>query len=673
MRLAYVDVCGFRGYRRRLRLDFADAFTVIEGRNGVGKSTVCDAVEFALTGTISKYPEAKAGRETVADYIWWSGEGPAPEAHYVEVGFHDEDELFVVRREQIAAFDEASLSVVVDRLCDRAMRPSHPVAQLCKASIIRDEHIAALSLDLSETDRYALLRDAIGATDADEWVERGRQLVLLAKKRRDAANAEAEAAAREAAQAARRIDELRAAIAEEGTVASAVARLQALIGSTAPADSMAEVARMAIVERAQREDEMQSLRAGWVDYETAKASLADLVSAVADTQQTLVVRQLELEDLLQAMVDDAMQDFSERARDLAALADLGRHIGLNDGCCPLCASGVSHDAFARGIAAAEELASQLDARAVAREATLAQRRMAEADLAIATAAARRAANEAEAARQTVGAFEAQLRQAGFAPDRARSAVDAELERLGAELGRIREDLRVVETLRTNIALERAVAAEQAARTAYAKAQERLGVARLAETRAQALHDGARRAAGETLDQRLDRVLPLMTELFRRLRPHPLWSDIDYKIRGDVRRFLKLQVGDELNPQFIFSSGQRRATGLAFLLSVNLSLAWSRWRTILLDDPVQHVDDFRSVHLAEVIAQLVGAGRQIVCVVEDPALADHLCRRLPVTAPGKGARVTLGPDADGALALLDHRTLVPMAGAALVGEPTRAAG
>lgn len=673
MRLTYVDVCGFRGYRKRLRLDFADAFTVIEGRNGVGKSTVCDAVEFALTGTISKYPEAKAGRETVADYIWWSGEGPAPEAHYVEVGFHDEDELFVVRREQIAAFDETSLSVVVDRLCDRAMRPSHPVAQLCKASIIRDEHIAALSLDLSETDRYALLRDAIGATDADEWVERGRQLVLLAKKRRDAANAEAEAAAREAAQAARRIDELRAAIAEEGTVASAVARLQALIGSTAPADSMAEVARLAIVERAQREDEMQSLRAGWVNYETAKTSLADLVSAVADTQQTLVVRQLELEDLLQAMVDDAMQDFSERARDLAALADLGRHIGLTDGCCPLCASGVSHDAFARGIVAAEALASQLDARAVAREATLAQRRMAEADLAIATAAARRAANEAEAAQQTVGAFEAQLIQAGFAPDRARSAVDAELERLGAELGRIREDLRVVETLRTNIALERAVAAEQAARTAYAKAQERLGVARLAETRAQALHDGARRAAGETLDQRLDRVLPLMTELFRRLRPHPLWSDIDYKIRGDVRRFLKLQVGDELNPQFIFSSGQRRATGLAFLLSVNLSLAWSRWRTILLDDPVQHVDDFRSVHLAEVIAQLVGAGRQIVCVVEDPALADHLCRRLPVAAPGKGARVTLGPDADGALALLDHRTLVPMAGAALVAEPTRAAG
>ena len=44
MRLAYVDLCGFRGYRQAVRLDFAEAFTIIDGRNGVGKSTIFDAV-----------------------------------------------------------------------------------------------------------------------------------------------------------------------------------------------------------------------------------------------------------------------------------------------------------------------------------------------------------------------------------------------------------------------------------------------------------------------------------------------------------------------------------------------------------------------------------------------------------------------------------------------------
>ena len=109
------------------------------------------------------------------------------------------------------------------------------------------------------------------------------------------------------------------------------------------------------------------------------------------------------------------------------------------------------------------------------------------------------------------------------------------------------------------------------------------------------HSSTPRAAGETLDQRLDGVLPLLSELYRRLRPHPIGGKLSIPSAVTSKRFLKLQVGDELNPQFLFSSGQRRATDLAFLLSINISLAWSRWRSILLDDPVQHVDDFRTVH------------------------------------------------------------------------------
>ncbi|MES2434876.1 MAG: hypothetical protein V4586_13770 [Pseudomonadota bacterium] len=120
----------------------------------------------------------------------------------------------------------------------------------------------------------------------------------------------------------------------------------------------------------------------------------------------------------------------------------------------------------------------------------------------------------------------------------------------------------------------------------------------------------------------------MSELCKRLRPHPIWRDIEYSVRGDVKRFLTLKVNGEVNPQFVFSSGQRRATGLAFLLSVNLSIAWSKWQSILLDDPVQHVDDFRTVHLAEVLAQLCASGRQVICAVEDSALDDLMCRRLP---------------------------------------------
>ena len=77
MKLTYESVCGFRGYREVVRLDFAPGFNVIDGRNGVGKSTIFDAVEFALTGELSKYAGATASGQSVADYIWWIGDGDA--------------------------------------------------------------------------------------------------------------------------------------------------------------------------------------------------------------------------------------------------------------------------------------------------------------------------------------------------------------------------------------------------------------------------------------------------------------------------------------------------------------------------------------------------------------------------------------------------------------------
>ena len=80
----------------------------------------------------------------------------------------------------------------------------------------------------------------------------------------------------------------------------------------------------------------------------------------------------------------------------------------------------------------------------------------------------------------------------------------------------------------------------------------------------------------------------------------------------------------------------------------------------MDDPVQHVDDFRTVNLAEVLAQLVAGGRQVIVAVEDRALAELLARRMPVSAPGRALRLTLGPGPKGCPAIVDRRDPVPMA-------------
>ncbi|MFA3919127.1 hypothetical protein [Ruegeria hyattellae] len=276
---------------------------------------------------------------------------------------------------------------------------------------------------------------------------------------------------------------------------------------------------------------------------------------------------------------------SEQARQLESLANIGRGLGLREGHCSLCESEISQGQFDQGLQTALTVARQLDAQAVDQVVKERALDTARKELAAAEELHEKRLAELELAKRSVIDFDDRLAAQSLEGENL-AGIEKQISTLEAERQTISRDLRLVDTISLDRAIARAANDQEDAKKQIARAEARLGRARLAETRAKAIHDAARRSAAETLDQQLERVLPLMSELYRRLRPHPLWGDIEYSVRGDVQRFLKLQVGEGINPQFVFSSGQRRATGLAFLLSVNLSITWRRWRSILLDDPVQ---------------------------------------------------------------------------------------
>ena len=164
--------------------------------------------------------------------------------------------------------------------------------------------------------------------------------------------------------------------------------------------------------------------------------------------------------------------------------------------------------------------------------------------------------------------------------------------------------------------------------------------------ARQIDSAAKSLSNEILKEQFETVLPLLKELYQRLRPHTDWTDINIDFGGRVRGSLNFSVGDGRNPQFLFSSGERRAAGLAFLLAVHLSRPWCRWQSLLLDDPVQHVDDYRALNLVEVLAAIRRSHRQIVVAVEDAALADLLCRRLRSSQTEPGRRYDLAHANDG---------------------------
>ena len=671
MKLEFIRISGFRGYRKPVEFTFADGFTIIDGRNGAGKSTVFDAIEFALTGTISKYLDATASGESVDDYIWWQGNGSINSSaadRYVEVGFRDGEMSHTIRR---AAFEQPDsiTSSFTENLLHPIGAPKDAIRQLCTSTIIRDEHIGRLSLDLREGDRFRLLRDAIGAIDADDWIGRAQSLHSAVKKRVQKTTEDLKSAQIALASAQREIDEIRLAQPTSSVVRQAGLRLQKRLGSSASSDELADIGSRHLADIAVKLDAVGTVAQTFGEMTVLRARFPAILQSAEDAHRQEAMARTTFENSEAAIANTPRSTaLTEEARQLEELADLGRRVGLRDGHCPVCDSIVSEREFEAGLLSALKAATFADEQAVERARMERACEEAHSVLELAVTARRRAAEQRDVAKGSLEKFD-QLLKTNSLVDATADDIQRRLADLNREREAVADDLWIVGTVANDRAISSASKAIEVAANDVRQAEVVLGRARQAESRAKTIFDATRRAVNETLDRRLDRVLPLMSELYKRLRPHPIWSDVAYSVRGDVQRFLKLQVAGDINPQFVFSSGQRRATGLAFLLAVNLSVAWSRWRSILLDDPVQHIDDFRAVHLAEVLSHVCESGRQIICAVEDAALADLLCRRLPVRETVRGKRLTLGTDSDGGIAIMAEKHLTPHVSRVLVTQST----
>jgi DNA repair exonuclease SbcCD ATPase subunit len=681
MRLDFIEVCGFRGFRDLVRVNFGRGFTVITGRNGVGKSTLCDAVEFALTGSISKYAVEKAAKESVSDYLWWRGEGIS-KAHYVTTSFVDDDgKPFTITRTRESGADR-SPDEIHAALC-HGSAPDDALRQLTRTSIIRDEWIAALSLDLTETERFDLVRSALGALEGSDAGSRVKQVVVAA----EAAHSKDEAAYENArARLGGRLtqqSEMQAALNRSGDVSSALQ----MIGAAAPDAPLELTAQLTAGRNALANGRAGLVRMGdalqlgrGVASAQAAYSAEEAVAARASASATHEALQREHQAAQQAVSEAEQRLVREEEMDsiaasLSLLVEHGERLGLHDDHCPLCAAHRTSDEFAAGLAAARRRITSLasgvqaarEALAIAKE----NERHSSLIFQAAAIAVQTHADELRRLREQEAAHVDFYNQWGLElrfiqdPDGLEQAISSERDRL-IDLERALFVLEASQAVSQMSSIESNISALRAEIEKLAQAVSQSQNAVIA---AREIERSIRRVSAEIIDERLAQISPLLNELYQRLRPHTDWRTIDYSIRGDVRRFLSLKVGDGLNPQFVFSSGQRRAAGLAFLLSVHLARAWTPLKTLLLDDPVQHIDDFRALHLVEVLAALRLDGRQIICAVEDPALADLLCRRLVSTATEAGRRIDIDFGPLGAMSLVTDQEIHPMPVGVLRGAAT----
>lgn len=103
---------------------------------------------------------------------------------------------------------------------------------------------------------------------------------------------------------------------------------------------------------------------------------------------------------------------------------------------------------------------------------------------------------------------------------------------------------------------------------------------------------------------------------------------------------------EIDPVLVHSEGQMAALAVSMLCAASLTFPWSRWKALVLDDPLQHNDSIHAAAFADLIGNLVsGEGYQILLSTHDVAQAEFLqrkfrsrripCTRLDLLGLGKG--------------------------------------
>ena len=60
MRLAYLELEGFRGWPQPRRFEFSADVVLVTGANGTGKTSLFDAILWGLTGEIARFGDSRS-------------------------------------------------------------------------------------------------------------------------------------------------------------------------------------------------------------------------------------------------------------------------------------------------------------------------------------------------------------------------------------------------------------------------------------------------------------------------------------------------------------------------------------------------------------------------------------------------------------------------------------
>ena len=146
-------------------------------------------------------------------------------------------------------------------------------------------------------------------------------------------------------------------------------------------------------------------------------------------------------------------------------------------------------------------------------------------------------------------------------------------------------------------------------------------------------EGLREAATKITQQQIKAVEPRLKKIYSRIDPHPAFTTVRMNVfmrsgKGHAKVLVNDEYYDDVEdqePKFVFSSSQLNALAVSAFLAFNLQSMDMPLSTAILDDPLQSLDDVNLLGLVDVLRRMKGQ-RQLILTTHDHRFLKVLARK-----------------------------------------------
>lgn len=661
LRLKAISIEAFRGFRDASSLDLDASTVILTGPNGTGKTSFFDAIQWVLLGSIERLEELRS-RRNVEHVVNSYRRGERADVALVvssdgrdvtcrRRGDYSESTLEVAGASSSPLFGEAA-----EEWLRSALAPHQPESlptALSTCGLLQQDVMRSV-LEAKPADRYTHISAVLGLSDLAEFEKEAREAAKRAQDREKAAEQEVQRARDASAAARTRVESVEERAQNRASVESA---RTALLRAVEGAPDCVEAEFLRDLQAAHPTDRAQTLRgvarrlndlleeaqqlvatSNSIGTEPSEDDVDGLRQATDQAKERVAAAGEERRRAAAAL--QAAEESSEQLARLAAAA-----IPLLGQTCPVCSQAIDSSQVETHLREAASESSTLmnfrqEAGASREEFDAAQSRLDALERDLASTEERISAWRT--LRRREANLEASLRDLTadsgqeISISLAREEVEAEgaaaisyLNELASLLDRLGDAL---DEAQSTGDLVRARSELEGAQSTF---QEQ--AARLEELASQAaslkqLAEAATLGRVDVTAERFEAIEPLVIDIYSRLDPHPAFKVIGFEHdtyygKGTSTPVVRDVAADvAADPLIVFSASQANIAALSYFLAMSLGAGERSLPFVLLDDPLQSMDDVNVLGFAD-LCRFIRSERQLVLSTHDRRFANLLHRKL----------------------------------------------